>query len=541
MKPKALRCAIYTRKSTEEGLDQDFNSLHAQRQACEAYVLSQAGEGWSALPQPYDDGGFSGGSMDRPALRALMDDIARGKVDVVVVYKVDRLTRSLADFAKIVELFDSKGVSFVSVTQAFNTTSSMGRLTLNVLLSFAQFEREVTGERIRDKIAASKAKGMWMGGRTPLGYVASGRTLKIDEAEAETVRHIFRRYLELGSVHDLRDDLTASGIFAKRRVSKRGTVSGGGPFGRGALFHLLQSRIYLGEIPHKDQSYPGLHPAIVDQETFDAVQDRLTAGAVKRSKPSGRPGSSTLTGRVFDDRGHPMSPTATSRRARRYRYYVSAALLKGEATSAGSLARAPAGDLEALVVDRANKLGLVHDAEDAWSEISGRLRRVEVGKHHIRIEWSWSQGRPAPRHNDLPPTDQVMLTGDHLTIDCYVTLQRRGGAKAILGPGGQPAIDRPRQPDPALVKALVRAESFRARLVSDSGVTMAALAKQERIRACYLQRLVRLAFLAPAIKRAILDGTAPETLTLQRLMERGVDDVWSAQLATASSVSMRGV
>lgn len=541
MKPPTLRCAIYTRKSTEEGLDQDFNSLHAQRQACEAYVLSQAGEGWSSLPQAYDDGGFSGGSMDRPALRALMDDISRGKVDVVVVYKVDRLTRSLADFAKIVELFDGKGVSFVSVTQAFNTTSSMGRLTLNVLLSFAQFEREVTGERIRDKIAASKAKGMWMGGRTPLGYVASGRTLKIDDAEAETVRHIFRRYLELGSVHDLRDDLTTSGIVAKRRVSKRGAVSGGGPFGRGALFHLLQSRVYLGEIPHKEHSYPGLHPAIVDQETFDAVQARLAAAAVKRSKSANRPGSSNLTGRVFDDRGHPMSPTATARGARRYRYYVSAALLRGEAGSAGSLARAPAGDLEALVIDRATKLGLVRDAENPWPEVIARLSRVEAGENYIRLEWSWSQGRPPPRHNDLAPTDQVMLTGDHLTIDCYVTLQRRGGSKAILGPGGQPAIDRPRQPDPALVKALVRAESFRARLVFDSGVTMAALAKQERIRACYLQRLVRLAFLSPAIKRAILDGTAPETLTLQRLMERGVDDVWSAQLATASSVSMRRV
>lgn len=535
MKPQTLRCAIYTRKSTEEGLDQDFNSLHAQRQACEAYVLSQAGEGWSALPQAYDDGGFSGGSMDRPALRSLMDDISRGKVDIVVVYKVDRLTRSLADFAKIVELFDGKGVSFVSVTQAFNTTSSMGRLTLNVLLSFAQFEREVTGERIRDKIAASKAKGMWMGGRTPLGYVASGRTLKIDEIEAETVRHIFRRYLKLGSVHDLRDDLTAAGIVAKRRVSKRGTVSGGGPFGRGALFHLLQSRVYLGEIPHKDQSYPGLHPAIVDPETFDAVQARLTAAAVKRSKPSGRPGASNLTGRVFDDRGHPMSPTATARGARRYRYYVSAALLKGQAKSAGSLARAPAGDLEALVIDRATKLGLVRDAENPWPEVLARLRRVEVGEHHIRMKWSWLQGRPTPGQTELTPTDQVALVGDRLTMDCHVTLQRRGGSKAILGPGGQSAIDRPRQPDPALVKALIRAESFRARLVSDGGVTMAALAKQERIRACYLQRLVRLAFLSPSIKRAILDGTAPETLTLQRLMERGVEDVWSTQLASLIS------
>ena len=273
------RCAIYTRKSSEEGLEQDFNSLQAQREACEAYVLSQVGEGWRASPQIYDDGGFSGGSMERPALKRLLADIERGGIDVVVVYKVDRLTRALGDFARIVEAFDRRGVSFVSVTQAFNTTTSMGRLTLNVLLSFAQFEREVTGERIRDKIAASKKKGMWMGGRPPLGYEPDGRTLKINPAEADTVRHIFRRYLELGSVHRLRDDLATSGVVSKSWETMRGAVRGGTPFERGALFHLLRNRIYVGEIRHKDVWHPGQHPAILDPELFDAVQAKLGEGA----------------------------------------------------------------------------------------------------------------------------------------------------------------------------------------------------------------------------------------------------------------------
>lgn len=277
--PGRVRCAIYTRKSSEEGLEQGFNSLHAQREACEAYVRSQVGEGWQMLDAAYDDGGFSGGSMDRPGLAKLLADIEAGKVDVVVVYKVDRLTRSLTDFARIVEAFDRRGVSFVSVTPAFNTTTSMGRLTLNVLLSFAQFEREVTGERIRDKIAASKAKGMWMGGNLPLGYDApvdrATRALVVNTAEAETVRLIFDRYLELRSVHALVRWLAEQGIRSKAWTSSRGRQRGGEPFGRGALFHLLKNRTYVGEIPHRDRTYPGAHEPIVDAAVFAQVQDLL--------------------------------------------------------------------------------------------------------------------------------------------------------------------------------------------------------------------------------------------------------------------------
>ncbi len=319
-KPK-LRCAIYTRKSSDEGLDQAFNSLDAQRDAGEAYVKSQASEGWRAIVTCYDDGGFSGGTMERPALKRLLGDIEAGLVDVVVVYKIDRLTRSLADFARIVERFDARGISFVSVTQAFNTTSSMGRLTLNVLLSFAQFEREVTGERIRDKIAASKARGMWMGGMLPLGYdlpAPGTRTLLVNEAQAEVVRAIFARYLELGSVHRLREELRRNGVISKRWTTASGKAMGGAPFSRGALFHLLRSRLYLGQIVHRDLVHEGAHNAIIDPALFDEVQTRLD-GKVRRGPPTGEQESarSRLAGRLFDATGEKMSPVFSRGRSGR--------------------------------------------------------------------------------------------------------------------------------------------------------------------------------------------------------------------------------
>src|SRR5690348_13297670 len=282
-KPVSIRrCAIYTRKSSEEGLEQDFNSLHAQREACEAYIKSQVHEGWKAVAAEYDDGGYSGGTMERPGLKALLADVHAKLVDVVVVYKVDRLTRALNDFARIVEVFDGQGVSFVSVTQQFNTTTSMGRLTLNVLLSFAQFEREVTGERIRDKIAASKKKGMWMGGVVPLGYDAKDRTLAINDADAAIVREIFRRYLELGSVLKLEGELSRRGVRTKRFVTVTGRVIGDRVFSRGHLYKLLSNPVYLGEIQHKGVRHPGLHEAIVDRETWDAAQAQLAANARAR-------------------------------------------------------------------------------------------------------------------------------------------------------------------------------------------------------------------------------------------------------------------
>src|SRR4030088_2718525 len=273
---KQVRCAIYTRVSTDQGLEQDFNSLDAQYDASQAYIRSQAHAGWTLVRSKYDDGGFSGGNTDRPALQRLLEDLRAGKVDIIVVYKVDRLTRSLADFAKLGELFDQQGVSFVSVTQQFNTTTSMGRLTLNVLLSFAQFEREVTSERIRDKIAASKRKGLWVGGMAPLGYDTRDRKISINEAEADNVRTIFRSYLKLGSLNLLMVDLRTRGIVTKVRTLKTGQTVGGTPFTRGPLAHLLRTRFYIGEVVFKGETLAGEQPAIVDKSLFEAVQAKLS-------------------------------------------------------------------------------------------------------------------------------------------------------------------------------------------------------------------------------------------------------------------------
>ena len=324
---QVLRCAIYTRVSTEHGLEQDFNSLDAQRESCEAYIKSQAHEGWLLISNRYDDGGFSGGSLERPALSKLIETISAGQIDVVVVYKVDRLTRSLADFAKLVELFDAHRVSFVSVTQAFNTTTSMGRLTLNVLLSFAQFEREVTGERIRDKIAASKRKGIWMGGTVPFGYRVEARKLVVEETEADIVRLIFRRYIELGSLPALEQDLRERGIISRRRVLSSGRIRGGGFFTSGPLSHMLRNRVYIGEMNHKGRSWPGEHPALVDRTLFDAVAAKLAANLNVHHGRRTR-SNALLIGRIEDDRGNRMTPSHVKKGAARYRYYVSTALVR---------------------------------------------------------------------------------------------------------------------------------------------------------------------------------------------------------------------
>ena len=305
--PHPVRCAIYTRVSTDQGLEKDFNSLDAQREACTAYIKSQAQEGWKLISRAYDDGGYSGGSLERPALQALLDNIRTRKVDTVVVYKVDRLTRSLGDFAKLVELFDQHGVSFVSVTQSFNTTTSMGRLTLNVLLSFAQFEREVTGERIRDKIAASKKKGLWVGGVVPLGYRVENRKLVIQEQEAETVRLIFASYLKLGSLPALQSDLRERGVRTRPRVLSSGRQIGGISLTIGPLNHILRNRVYLGEINHQKHSYKGEHQAVIDPPLFDEVQTKLSQNLVQRRKDR-LASDALLTGRIFDDRGNRMSP-----------------------------------------------------------------------------------------------------------------------------------------------------------------------------------------------------------------------------------------
>jgi DNA invertase Pin-like site-specific DNA recombinase len=511
-----VRCAIYTRKSSEEGLEQSFNSLDAQREACEAYIASQKALGWKALPALYDDGGYSGGSMDRPALTRLLDDIRARHVDNVVVYKVDRLTRSLADFARIVDVFDSHGVSFVSVTQAFNTTSSMGRLTLNVLLSFAQFEREVTGERIRDKIAASKAKGMWMGGYPPLGYDAKNRTLVIVRPEADAVRHIFDRYLALGSVRALAIELDAAGIRSKAHSFASGEVRGGTPFSRGALFHLLKNRIYVGEIVHKQQSYPGQHVPIIPREIFDRVQEQLAEKPVRRGTADGS--RAPLSGLVCDAAGARMTPVhAYGRSGRRYRYYVSAA--PASETHVDHVSRVAASVLEELVLERSRALVGLQTAE--WPEILQRLRKVIVRgasvslriKDGAALGSDWMAGE----------IDRQLLAGGELEVEVAACMQPRKGSTRVSAPAARlPRAyhDRP------LIAALKRAH----RELAIHGIACGSPSANARGMADpYLRRITRLAFLAPDIQHAILTGRQPPGVTLKRLTRVELPLDWEAQ------------
>ena len=345
--PRRLRCAVYTRKSSEEGLDMEFNSLDAQRESCEAYVASQRAEGWVCMRERYDDGGFSGGTLDRPGLKALLEDVEAGLVDVIVVYKIDRLSRSLMDFAKLVEAFDRNNVTFVSVTQAFNTTTSMGRLTLNILLSFAQFEREVTGERIRDKFAASRAKGMWMGGFVPWGYDVVDRKLVVNEAEAAQVRAVFQRFTELGSATQLTRELVAQDVRTKR----------GRPIDKGFLYKLFRNRLYLGEAVHKGTSYPGEHQAIIDQPLWDAVHAILQESPRQRAANTRAKTPAMLKGLIFSGTGVAMTPTMTKKGSRLYRYYTSMDAIRNRADEGrDGYVRLNAGMVEAAVIQHIRSL-----------------------------------------------------------------------------------------------------------------------------------------------------------------------------------------
>jgi DNA invertase Pin-like site-specific DNA recombinase len=547
--PKLLRCAVYTRKSTEEGLEQAFNSLDAQREACEAYVLSQTHEGWVALASRYDDGGFSGGNMDRPGLQALMRDIDRGLVDVVVVYKVDRLTRALADFAKIVERFDKRGVSFVSVTQAFNTTSSMGRLTLNVLLSFAQFEREVTSERIRDKLAASRRKGMWMGGRAPFGYGFHDRKLQPDPDDAAIVRRMFTRYLELGSVRALKDELKAEGIVSKAWVSRHGNPRGGTSFDRGALYYLLQNRIYVGEIRHKAERHKGLHEAIVPKDLFELVQARLADG---RGRQPGAARSSVkhpLAGLLWDDQGHRMSPTHGQKAGQRYRYYVSRGLLNGRAASA--ITRIPAEPIEALILDRLHRLigssPFVASTADAAptgpSLVRSLVDRIVLGRDTIAIRLYREQleirlaehAAEQHPHRKIPTldalrrridaADQLLEEGDHLDLVIAARPVKRGVAPTIERPDGESASTKPRH-DPILLKAIARAHGWLDMLLRGEAKNVRAVAARAGVSDGYVSRTIALAFLSPADLALALAGRQPAAFTVDRLTRDDLPIAW---------------
>ena len=384
---RLMRCAIYTRKSTEHGIELEFNSLDAQREACEAYIKSQAHEGWQALSQRYDDAAYSGASLERPALQQLLTDIDAGRVNIVVVYKIDRLTRSLADFAKLVEIFDKKSVSFVAITQQFNTTTSMGRLTLNVLLSFAQFERELSSERVRDKVAASRRKGKWTGGGIPLGYDVIDKKLVVNPIEAATVRTIFKRYLDLKCVRRLRDDLDSQGIVSKRRKDRSGRQAGGRNLTYGPLAHLLKNRTYLGETGHKGEWFTGEHAPIIEQAIFDQVQELIKANSITRRRKRSENGA-LLTGLVYDDRGNRMTPSFTMKRDVRYRFYVSAALLRGRTQEAGTLPRISGPDLETAVLSALKENSALLPPRDLSTEretVVDLIDRIEVGQNNIRV------------------------------------------------------------------------------------------------------------------------------------------------------------
>ncbi|HEX2653259.1 MAG TPA: recombinase family protein [Xanthobacteraceae bacterium] len=482
---RPLRCAIYTRKSTEHGLEQEFNSLDAQREACEAYIKSQASQGWRLLPQQYNDPAYSGGNLDRPALKKLLADITAGKVDVVVVYKIDRLTRSLADFAKLVETFDSRSISFVAVTQQFNTTTSMGRLTLNVLLSFAQFERELASERVRDKVAASRKKGKWTGGTVPLGYEAREKTLVINKNEGQTVRTIFQLYLELRSFGRLVAELDRRRIVTKRRTTKVAKYRGGIPFTYGPLAYFLKNRIYLGETHHGGKWFKGEHAAILDRATFDQVQDLLKENNVRRGTKFSESGA-LLKGKLFDDKGNRMGPTFSSKNGVRYRFYISTAL-RGRKNPAGSVKRISAPEIEDIVEAELRSKLNAGDTETTVQQLVAHIQRVVVSADKIQI--TLGDARKNKRPIEIPwkpvPKDRVQIR---------------------LAPSEMKA-------DPKLLKAMVRAKVWLHQLSNGQHKSIDDLAAAAGYNAKVIRQGLRLAFLAPEITAGTLHDSTPISLT----------------------------
>lgn len=555
MSEEHARCAIYTRKSSEEGLEQSFNSLEAQREACRAYVLSQKHEGWVVLANQYDDGGFSGGTLERPGLKQLLNDIRAGKIDTVVVYKVDRLTRSLTDFSKIIEIFDAQKVSFVSVTQHFNTTTSMGRLTLNVLLSFAQFEREITGERIRDKIAASKKKGMWMGGLVPLGYDCADRQLVVNQSEANTVRAIFRQYLRLGCVNKLKRFLEHKQIRSKIRTSTAGRTGGGATYSRGALYHLLNNRIYIGETVHRKESYTGQHQPIVSRELWDKVAARLRENNQAHRNGKSHSTPSLLSGKLFDSSDVRFTPTHSVKSGKRYRYYTSQTVVRKDGAKP-SITRFPALELERFVLTQIHRLleepdkctAGMKDASkrDAVTErvrtfakewpmldsskqheiVGNILKRVTIGETAAWVEIDRTKllatlmGQNSeglhPSRNGKP--DILKLAGDFQIL-------RRGSELRVVTPQGD---SHQGERVPSLLKAVARAHGWYERIVAGEVTMIGQLAQKSGLTRRYVRRILQFAHLSPQITEALLTGKHRPNLTLKEIL-RGVPLDWRDQ------------
>ena len=534
---RRIRCAIYTRKSSEEGLDRDFNSLDAQREACEAYIASQKHEGWELLPDRYDDGGISGGHLERPSLQRLMQAVDEKRVDQIVVYKIDRLTRSLADFAKLVERLDQAEASFVSVTQSFNTATSMGRLTLNVLLSFAQFEREVTAERIRDKIAASKRKGLWMGGNVPLGYEADGRTLKINEEEAATIRTLYELYLEQGLIREVKERAEGLGLRSRRRVRGAGRVSGGAPFDRGHIHHLLSNPIYVGRIRHKGQVYEGQHPAIIDPSIWDQVQQMLTDGAQKARGTKRKAPRSLLVGKLFDETGDRLTPSHSRKNGKRLRYYISHRLVKDRSRKHPDAWRLPAEQLEGLIADLVRKHLHRHDgatrllrdlAASEVAEKSTMLGAVQQTNHclHLIDRVDLSPGTLTVHLSSGELTQVLECDTDRireyeLTLTSPFRMRRRGVELKLHLGDASPEVDR------TLVHNIVKAQKWMSMIIG--GKTSLEIAQAEGTSKRRVQDVVDLAMLAPDILDAIVGGEQPDGLTSDTIIKSGVPAEWSEQ------------
>jgi DNA invertase Pin-like site-specific DNA recombinase len=522
---RKVRCAIYTRKSSEEGLEQDFNSLDAQREACAAYVLSQASEGWTQITSRYDDGGVSGGTLERPALQRLLTDVSAGLIDIIVVYKVDRLTRSLLDFSRLVESFDAAGVSFVSVTQSFNTTTSMGRLTLNMLLSFAQFEREVTAERIRDKIAASKAKGMWMGGTPPLGYGPKGRTLEIVEEHAALIRDIYSRYLAVGNVRLVADQLQLEGIRSPGRTTGTGRSLGGGWFTRGQLYAMLKNPIYVGDIAHRGQNYQGQHPAIIDRDRWQAVQAGL-ADHIKGERRARRASASLLAGLIVDEAGEPLVAAHACKGKVRYRYYVSRALQHGRDQKDMAGLRLPAREIESVIVEQvatlfddpltlAARLGvsitpaLLRDVRERCASMAAELRDRGTSNLHGLV----AQVRVLPHQIDIDVLQDAIASlldltstsagGLIHTLRSEMRLTRTGRAVRLVQDNGAAAVTS--GADVSVARLLAKARRWWS-ILAEGQISVAELAAQEGLSRSYVSRVVRLAFLSPEVVEALLNG-----------------------------------
>ena len=539
-----IRCAIYTRKSSEDGLEQAFNSLDAQREACAAYIASQKAEGWVLLADAYDDGGISGGTLERPAMQRLLDDVDAGRVDQIVLYKIDRLTRSLADFAKIVDRQDKAGASFVSVTQSFNTATSMGRLTLNMLLSFAQFEREVTAERIRDKIAASKKKGLWMGGTIPIGYQAEGRTLVIDETDAGTILTFYDLYLEHGTVRAVAERAEEMGLRSRRREGPEGRITGGGVFSRGHIQQLLTNPVYAGRIRHKKEVHEGQHEPLIAPDVWEDVQRRLIEGAARTRGVASSGFRSPLIGKVFDETGDGLRPSHSRKNGKRLRYYISRRLVTDGAGKHPDAWRLPAPQLEQSILRairghlqrstvmaemlpqmEANEAGRLGAAittiaatlsgSAAAANLRGLVAKVNIAPGRIAISLD-----PTTISERLGVTPD-RIAEDALSFEAPFTMRRRGvETKIILGTA-------PRAIDKTLIRNIVKAQTWFDAI--KSGKTYVEIAAHEGVWKQRVQQMIGLAFLAPDIVAAIAEGRQPTGLTTEWLRRNPLPASWEAQ------------